>query len=839
MLVLLDIHTKRQRYIHSCSGGGIGAIMPHPSREYFAMAEKGKKPDIIIYKYPSLQPYRNLQGGTAKAYSCVNFNHDGTLLASVGGAPDYMLTLWDWNQEQVVLRCKAFSQDIYRVTFSPDNPGQLTTSGSGHIKSELTHVYTFTPLFILVEIGRKDGRTCHSAPIQQFVLDEGELITVGADGAIRCWATSKTIDSADCADDSGLFEMQPMNELIIGRNVSLSSMVRSTIPDSTLWFAQDSNGGIWKLDLSFSNITYEPIGFAAVPGPVRCMQWAPQSHGGYDAGYLYHCTFSDQQSTDLTDRNDEPFAYVPIQDADDNPILTVCFCEAKQLLLCGMQDGSIRAYPLESEELQPEHMEAYWALGVHDGQYGSLRQLRVSHDDRFVLSTGADGNIFSFRLLEKEEMDEALQRGHAKQKLELDRMIREAELRKQERRKKLAELRKRFEALLQQNQSLPAHIRLQPSELELDRCFRDEIERQTAEKVKEARRELAWETEKYRIGLRKLQERFSDSVVCDTVTVSAIRSDHKVSTYRLLVLPNKLIQQKEQEVVCQLSAPASQEQGGFREQKDAQAEAAKQALPATATLQRAPQGAGGKIAARQAEKLRKAAEKAEKARAKIEQRKKQWDEFYASKPTEDFEDPEDICAIQLARENMGDFKLKTAKDFKVPEHLRMNTEKKTAQVVQLEEQMEEGVLAFDAKLRLLSHEKSKLDVEMKLADLQHASLGDNNKFANFLTKVFKKKIKRVKKKEKTDNADEGEESEEESDEESDWDSDEDDEEMEGGGGFDDSVCPPNCNPELFENVLSLREHRLDLEELQYEEKTIADNLKKEFDSLSKKVKRFF
>lgn len=38
---------------------------------------------------------------------------------------------------------------------------------------------------IKVEIGRKDRRTCHAGPIQQFALDEGELITVGADGAVR------------------------------------------------------------------------------------------------------------------------------------------------------------------------------------------------------------------------------------------------------------------------------------------------------------------------------------------------------------------------------------------------------------------------------------------------------------------------------------------------------------------------------------------------------------------------------------------------------------------------------------------------------------------------------
>ena len=45
-----------------------------------------------------------------------------------------MLTVWDWMQELIVLRSKAFSQDVFRVTFSPDNEGQLTTSGTGHIR---------------------------------------------------------------------------------------------------------------------------------------------------------------------------------------------------------------------------------------------------------------------------------------------------------------------------------------------------------------------------------------------------------------------------------------------------------------------------------------------------------------------------------------------------------------------------------------------------------------------------------------------------------------------------------------------------------------------------------
>jgi len=34
----------------------------HPTRQYFAVGEKGEEPNLIIYDYPSLKPYRILQG---------------------------------------------------------------------------------------------------------------------------------------------------------------------------------------------------------------------------------------------------------------------------------------------------------------------------------------------------------------------------------------------------------------------------------------------------------------------------------------------------------------------------------------------------------------------------------------------------------------------------------------------------------------------------------------------------------------------------------------------------------------------------------------------------------
>lgn len=38
---------------------------------------------------------------------------------------------------------------------------------------------------IKLEISRKGDKTCHTGPIQQIIMDEGELMTVGTDGYVR------------------------------------------------------------------------------------------------------------------------------------------------------------------------------------------------------------------------------------------------------------------------------------------------------------------------------------------------------------------------------------------------------------------------------------------------------------------------------------------------------------------------------------------------------------------------------------------------------------------------------------------------------------------------------
>ncbi|XP_037548007.1 cilia- and flagella-associated protein 44 [Nematolebias whitei] len=1023
LLVLLDVSTKEQRFLRSCSGGGIGAVAVCCSGDYFAVAEKGLKPNIVVYEKPSLRPHRVLRGGAKRKFSFVDFNQDGSQLASLAGDPDYTLTIWNWTQEEVVLMCNAFSQEVYRATFSPYNPQVMTSSGAGHIKfwkvsstftglklkgtmgrfkqtpttdikgyvelpddkvisgSEWGNLLLWAGKTIQVEICRKEGRSCHNGTVQPFSFVDGMLMTAGADGFIRVWNLDR-ICPTSINSDSCRFQLEPIHEMLVGHNVCLSSVVRSPLSDSFIWFAQDANGAIWKLDLSFLNTArdpeclfsfhtgpiqgldvsneshlmattaldrsvrvfdflsnrelissqftqggttlrwapssvhqsggllvagfedgvvrflelykpgtlrgaaerspetaklrlreafkphsapvtavaykqnglvlatgssdgtvfffmvgekYNPIGFIQVPGPVQALEWSPHredkllvlcrsghvvevqspgpetvassrtfllsglprrffkfksiksqikrdeeirrrqaakekrrrrrkrkeeeeeeeelpplhipdppspiccgfysqpgqfwlSMGGFDAGFLYHCRFSENQDQDLVQRQDEPFDFRILSDTEDDPVCSMTFSSNRQLLLCGMSSGSIRVYPLQPGDHGLTSMQACWSLSVHDNQYGRLRHVRFSHDELFVLTAGDDGNIFSFSLLPPEELQKLPKKAKvpsarvgvesetmaldienpaaysleaAKQKLEKDHLQQESELKLSEEKRQLAELQRKYKQVLIDNQKLPEQFRLTPEELSLDPHFNERFENLKAQRLAEVRKELAGDLERSRIGLRKMQ-RLNELMGPDIITVVAIRSNHRVSTYGLQALPEPLAwirAQKEPDPADGEAAP---------EPRMSRAEPAKDGDKTEGEVRPRPpmaRPAQIKRGVRQGMMLRKQAEKAEKAektRARIERRKLEWAQIYAAKPPDDYEDPQLAQAIREAEQKIED-----ADRRRKPE---VDSDKKKDELISLQHKIQEKqkemnsqiVALRDVKVQLLS-----------------------------------------------------------------------------------------------------------------------------------------
>ncbi|XP_076637400.1 cilia- and flagella-associated protein 44 isoform X1 [Colletes latitarsis] len=297
-----DVEENKIWFRRGSMGGGIGHICKNPTIEHIAVGENGINPLITIYKWPSMEIITTLKGGTTKRYFHLTYSPDGLLLTSQGGEPDYYISLWNWKESQIILQCKSHVQDVYNVTFSKYIPDQLTSCGLGHIKfwkmsktftglklkgetgkfgnTEISDIIAIHPMpnetvisgcewgnillwdesIIKLEACRKNKQATHTGHIAQFEFINGELISIGLDGWIRFWFY-ESIDDADLPSNEQLFEIEPIYEFYITegreyskRNAMLMSIQKQepNVPEKTIWYAQDGNGGLWLLDLCTS-----------------------------------------------------------------------------------------------------------------------------------------------------------------------------------------------------------------------------------------------------------------------------------------------------------------------------------------------------------------------------------------------------------------------------------------------------------------------------------------------------------------------------------------------------------------------------------------------------------
>uniref|UniRef100_A0A671MI18 Uncharacterized protein n=1 Tax=Sinocyclocheilus anshuiensis TaxID=1608454 RepID=A0A671MI18_9TELE len=374
--------------------------------------------------------------------------------------------------------------------------------------------------------------------------DEGELMTIGSDGTVRL--NLETIDTTDAIDDSGLFEIEPMNQIIIGRNVSLYSMVKSAIPETSIWFARDSNGYIWNLALSFSNIVKCLFSFHA--GAIQGMDVSESSHlmattaldssvrvfdflskkeltvsrfkqggttltwasdmvntaggllvVGFDDGVIRLLELYNTQSlhpvVGRTRSGDAELRLRQAHKPHNAPVTAITYERTRKIMATGSADSTVFFFTVG---------ERYRAIGFVTVPGSKAWSGHLSHIDAEVALRQArkekkerEKRLKKLKEQKPEATEEELQEEeeelpplyissppsalhcifystpgsfwlsmvhtltdihYISKKLELDRMHKEAEQRKQEWRKKLAELQSQFQALLEQNQSLPEHI---------------------------------------------------------------------------------------------------------------------------------------------------------------------------------------------------------------------------------------------------------------------------------------------------------------------------------------------------------------------------------------------
>uniref|UniRef100_A0A8C5N6G0 WD repeat domain 52 n=1 Tax=Gouania willdenowi TaxID=441366 RepID=A0A8C5N6G0_GOUWI len=221
--------------------------------------------------------------------------------------------------------------------------------------------------------------------------EDGLLMTFGSDGVIRDWDIEK-INMADT--HSGRLEMEPINELVVEHNVCLSSVSLYGV------FLQDSNGAIWKLDLSFTNTT---------PDPECLFTFHAGSIHGLDV-----CKTSHLMATTAPDRSVKVFDFLA-----KKQLTTSCFNQSGTTIswappwvyfsgLLGFEDGVVRLLEL----YRPQSLYAVSRSSCEEDGKLRLKQAFKPHSESVttlayerngeILATGsADGTVFFFSVGEK------------------------------------------------------------------------------------------------------------------------------------------------------------------------------------------------------------------------------------------------------------------------------------------------------------------------------------------------------------------------------------------------------------------------------------------------------
>ncbi|KAA6385443.1 MAG: putative Cilia- and flagella-associated protein 44, partial [Streblomastix strix] len=287
-----NVISRQQTYING-RNKGFGALAVHPGGKRIAVGERGIRPRILIYTYPEFEIVHTLYEGTESGFTALTFDKAGKRLASVGTYPDFLLTIWDWDEERIILKNKAFSQEIFTVHFSPFQIGRVTTSGVGHIRfwkmestftglklkgdigkfgaveltdivgfaefsngqtlsgSESGHLLLWEAGLLKAQYGRSEGRGCHDGAVETLHLDTyGKmLITGGLDGCVRWWFRAHF--EAEVLNSQDVVIIKPLKEIQLGNQFPIKML----IPCRESWVVQCFNGALAKLDFKDDFVT--------------------------------------------------------------------------------------------------------------------------------------------------------------------------------------------------------------------------------------------------------------------------------------------------------------------------------------------------------------------------------------------------------------------------------------------------------------------------------------------------------------------------------------------------------------------------------------------------------
>eukprot|EP01038_Epipyxis_sp_PR26KG_P009306 gene9306-12538_t len=359
--------------------------------------------------------------------------------------------------------------------------------------------------------------------------------------------------------------------------------------------------------------------------------------------------------------------------------------------------------------------------GISDYQYLSYysdKHENVEENKLFdsVLSKKKEDDVLSKPLLNPHDETTDVQPGaysiqDNRLKMEENAKKDAAEILKDRVRLTVRALQKDYENIINENNEIPQDARLSPEEMLIDKEYFYYLTKIGQEMVDEVHNECAYDAEKAEKLRLKVEERLTDGLLIEEMTLSAFPIDEKNSINKLSQrqpvsmvrsLRCRRLDKKVMSILTEVSLLIRES-----EIKDAQNKsneiAHKKALEAVDhmkqklmnTSKNPEDGTLNDGLLFDTTSLGNNANKGEDdqhnesslavRRLKRKERKEELAKHSSEKPKEDEDDIRDLNAIKIAEKTIGDYRLKCADDYEVPADQRINAPKKLRQMALLEE----------------------------------------------------------------------------------------------------------------------------------------------------------
>jgi WD40 repeat protein len=361
-----------------------------------------------------------------------------------------MLTVWDWENERIILHSKAFGQDVFSAKFSLEDEGHLTTCGTGHIrfwkmastftgqklqgligkfgKVELSDIAAFVELpdgkvlsgtesgalllwegnFIKSRIIQPSGRLCHDGEVSFLALDRIEncIISAGVDGYLRFWDFKEVDTSEPQGDNSVDVYVRPLAEYRVG-NTGIKALVDTGRVGSDRYFViLDTRGRFLRLSLKFSEestslisviltLATETSGIPRVEmldsfhaGAITGLDTSPSGHVAVTCGEDGQVKCWDYVNKELLQSQDFSTAATCLR------WVPLSIDPSGRSFVVGFADGIIRRMAVG---LSVAHEKVILLLKAYKPHNASVTDVGFSSPHKLMFTSGKDGIIFVFK----------------------------------------------------------------------------------------------------------------------------------------------------------------------------------------------------------------------------------------------------------------------------------------------------------------------------------------------------------------------------------------------------------------------------------------------------------